>query len=253
MVEQAATGLAPKRKVDYGLDAPGVQRGFRLWGLAGIVVGITLTQLQVHGFLPKAFQFASSLTWTGACFFVQGCIFYWASKAGKLRLRDKMINSIAWRGDENVLDVGCGHGLMLLAAAKRLNTGHATGIDVWSQVDQATNSPEATLENARLEGVADRVTVQSADARKLPFPDASFDVVLSSFVIHNLHSVADREQIIREINRVLKPNGQLAIADIKHTREYSIVLRGLGWSNLRRWFPNFLFVMPTYVLRGSKP
>ena len=77
---------------------------------------------------------------------------FWGSKVGKLRLRDKIIASIPWRGDEQVLDVGCGHGLMLLAVAKRLQSGRAIGIDIWSQVDQADNNPESTLANARIEG-----------------------------------------------------------------------------------------------------
>ena len=54
----------------------------------------------------------------GACFVLQGLIMIWGSKAGKIRLRDKMIDSVLWRGDEQVLDVGCGHGLMLVGAAK---------------------------------------------------------------------------------------------------------------------------------------
>lgn len=178
---------------------------------------------------------------------------YWGSKVGKLRLRDKIIASIAWRGDEQVLDAGCGHGMMLLAAAERLTTGHAIGIDIWSQADQAENSPQATLENARLVNVADRVQVQSADVRKLPFADSTFDVVLSSFVIHNMHSAADRQQAIQEIARVIKPGGQIAIADIRHTGQYAKTLRALGWTNVQRWLPNFLFVTPTRVLRATKP
>lgn len=261
MVEQAAIQRTSKRKVDYGLDAPIFQRSALFGGLTALILGLILSYWLLgwglshfpHQPSPLIVALSNTLIWAGGSFFLTGCVMFWGSKVGKLHLRDKIIRSIAWRGDENVLDVGCGHGLMLLAAAKRLTTGHATGIDIWSQADQANNGPEATLKNAQLEGVADRVTVQNADARKLPFPDASFDVVLSSFVIHNLHSVKDRAQIIREINRVLKPGGQLAIADIQHTRQYSKTLRGLGWTNLRRWFPNFLFVTPTCVLRGLKP
>ncbi len=186
-------------------------------GLAGIIVGLVCSLLVARGVLPPKFHFLSRLVQPGTGFFVTGCVMYWGSKVGKLHLRDKIIASISWRGDEQVLDVGCGHGLMLLAAAKRLTTGRAIGIDIWSQVDQADNSPEATMENARRENVAERVEVKSADARKIPFPDASFDVVVSSFVIHNLHPARNREQVIREIARVLRPGGQLAIADIRHT------------------------------------
>src|SRR5437660_1447109 len=80
---------------------------------------------------------------------------------------------------EAVLDVGCGRGLLLNAAARRLTTGKAVGVDLWQNADLSNNRPEATLENARLEGVADRVQVKDGDARQLPFADAVFDVVVS--------------------------------------------------------------------------
>lgn len=247
------TSASPIAKPNYGLDAPGFQRGALYGGLAALLVGNLLVQLQEHGILPPVFRFAAPIASAGLGFFLTGCVMFWGSRVGKLQLRDKIIRSISWRGDERVLDVGCGHGLMLLAAARQLTTGHAIGIDVWSQVDQADNSAEATLENARLEGVLSRVEVLDADARKLPFPDASFDVVLSSFVIHNLSQASDRQQIVQEIARVLRPGGQLRIADIRHTRQYAAVLRELGWTDVQRWFPNFLFVTPTRVLKAGKP
>ena len=240
-------------KVNYGLDAPIFQRSALFGGFAAVVLGSLVARWALQHHSQNVLNYATSVAWTGLSFFLTGCLMFWGSKVGKLHLRDKIIASIRWRGDERVLDVGCGHGMMLLAAAKRLTSGRAIGIDIWSQADQADNNPEATLTNARLEHVADRVEVQNADARSLPFPDNSFDVVVSSFVIHNLNRAADREQVMREIARVLKPGGQLAIADIRHTSQYQRTLRSLGWTSLRRWFPNFLFVTPTRVLRGAKP
>jgi arsenite methyltransferase len=244
---------APEKKINYGVDAPVFQRSALFGGLTAMVLSWVLQEIGNRTQSQAAWWFSGLLFWPGVSFFVVGCVMLWGSKTGKLRLRDKVIDSIPWRGDEQVLDVGCGHGLMLLAAAKRLATGRAVGIDVWSQVDQADNNPEATMQNARLENVADRVQVRSADARELPFADSSFDVIVSSWVIHNLSRAADREQIIREIARVLKPGGHLAIADIRHTRQYEKVLRSLGWTEVRRWFPNFVFVTPTHVLRAKKP
>ncbi len=144
----------------------------------------------------------------------------WTSKVGKLRERERLLDRIAWKGDERVLDVGCGRGLMLVGAAKRLSSGAATGVDIWQAEDLSGNTPEAPLENARREGVADRVAVKTADMRELPFPDASFDVVTSCAAIHNLYTQEDRAKAIREIARVLKPGGQALIDDIRHGREY---------------------------------
>src|SRR3546814_12624473 len=93
----------------------------------------------------------------GWAFVITACVMLWGSKIGKVRLRDKVLATLPWRGDERVLDVGCGHGLMLAGAAQRLLTGRVIGIDIWRSEDQARNSPEATLRNMRLEGVSERV------------------------------------------------------------------------------------------------
>ncbi len=177
----------------------------------------------------------------------------WGSKAGKLHLRDKIISSISWRGDEMVLDVGCGHGLMLIGAAKRLTSGKAVGIDLWQKEDQSDNSRESTLKNVRLENVAERVELLDGDARKLPFADNSFDVVLSSWALHNIYDRAERDGAVREIVRVLKPGGRLIIADIRHTGQYAKVLQQSRMLNIQRGWPNFLFVTPTFTLTAIRP
>lgn len=53
----------------------------------------------------------------------------------------------------------------------------------------------------------DRVEVKQGDARKLPFADQTFDVVVSNFVVHEMKTKADRETMMHEIARVLKPGG----------------------------------------------
>ena len=73
----------------------------------------------------------------------------------------------------------------LLAAAKRLPRGRAIGVDLW-RADQTDNSQQATLANAALENVADRVEVHTADMTALPLADDSVDVIVSSLAIHNI-------------------------------------------------------------------
>ena len=128
-----------------------------------------------------------------------------------------------------MLDVGCGRGLFLIGAARRLPAGRATGIDIWQAEDLSGNTPNAPLENARIEGVADHVEVQTADARKLPFEDASFDVVLSSAALHNIYNVAERRTAVREIARVLNVGGRVLIVDVRHIRDYAETLRTAGF------------------------
>jgi len=123
------------QKVNYGLDAPIFQRSALFGGLAAAVLGTLVARWAQQHDSQIVFNCAPPIAWTGLWFFLTGCVMFWGSKVGKLRLRDKIIASIPWRGDERVLDVGCGHGLMLLAAAKQLKSGRAIGVDIWSQAD----------------------------------------------------------------------------------------------------------------------
>jgi ubiquinone/menaquinone biosynthesis C-methylase UbiE len=100
--------------------------------------------------------------------------------------------------------------------------------------DLTGNKPEATLENARREGVLDRVEVKTGDMRKMPFPNASFDVVASNVAIHNVYDRESREQTMGEIARVLKPGGRVVIHDIRHVGEYAPALTRHGLCDVKR-------------------
>ena len=151
-----------------------------------------------------------------------------SSKFGKVREREAYLDRLEWRGDERVLDVGCGLGLFLIGAAKRLKTGRAVGIDLWQAEDLSGNTPVGTLNHATIEGVADKVEVHTGDARKLPFDDASFNVVLSSMALHNIYNADERQTAVREIARVLKSGGRVLILDVRHTNQYAATLRDAG-------------------------
>ncbi len=143
-------------------------------------------------------------------------------------------------------------GLLLIGAAKRLPRGKAIGIDLWSQTDQHANSAAATLANADVEGVRDRITVQDGDMRVLPLDDASVDAAVSSLAIHNVSSRRDRAKAIGEINRVVRPGGQAAIIDIAHVPDYAAVLLHAGWTIEYSDFTPWIFP-PCRELLARKP
>ena len=205
-----------RRRADYGLDSPVILLGLVLGGTACLVLGPRIPGL-------------GWLVWPGLFLFVEAALMLWSSRVGKLIEAERVLGRLDWSGDEVVLDVGCGRGLLLIGAARRLQLGLAVGVDLWRSRDLTGNSPRATRANAAAEGVADRVELTTGDARALAFADDSFDVVLSSLALHRIHSGADRRRAIDEIARVVKPDGRILIFDIRHTGQYARALRERGF------------------------
>jgi arsenite methyltransferase len=217
-------------KPDYGVDAPAVMRNLFLFGTLCLLLGIfapSPLRLGPISLLPRSFY------WPAGFLLAEGFLFLLYIKVGKFRHRDFMLNLHRWRGDENVLDVGCGRGLLLAGAAKRIaavsGTGHATGIDVWSNVDMGGNSSAATQHNLDLEGVSSSLcTLVSQPAQNMSFPDETFDVIVSNLCLHNIYDVPTRRQALLQIVRVLKPGGIALISDYKRTSEYADEFRKAG-------------------------
>ena len=215
------------RAPNYGIDAPLAVRNLLIVAALGVICLITRL-LGVWSRQDLIAVIARPLMIAGLTCGAMGLWMIYDSKVGKVREREKYLDKIAWRGDECVLDVGCGLGLFLIGAAKRLSTGRAVGIDKWQQEDLSGNNAAGTLSNAMIEGVAEKVEVHTSDARKLPFDNASFNVVLSSMALHNIYNAAERQTAVREIARVLKSGGRVLIVDVRHTRQYAATLRDAG-------------------------
>jgi arsenite methyltransferase len=246
-------------KPDYGIDAPAVMRNLFLIGGACLLLGIFgphRLHLGPVEILPR-----TALLWTAAFLLGEGSLFLLYVKVGKFKHRDFMLNMHLWRGDEQVLDVGCGRGLLLAGAAKRIlaldpneiGRGHATGIDVWSNVDMGGNSSAATLHNLTLEGVAHRCTLVSQPAQEMTFPNESFDVIVSNLCLHNIYEKLPRLLALNQIVRVLKPGGIALISDYKRTKEYAAEFASLGLIVEKKRGSFLTTFPPLTVVVGRKP
>jgi len=224
-----------QRKVDarragrYGIDAPLIPLLGSLAVIANLVLGLI--------------QHASGPLIAAAIMAVPLASFLYTTLRGKFVVWSRVLAGLGLRGDEQILDLGCGRGAVLCMAAALVPNGRVSGVDIWSRSDQSGNGPDMTRRNAAAEGVAERIELHTADMRQLPFADASFDLIISNMAIHNIGSAAGREQAIDEALRVLRPGGRLVIADILHAGQYrkrliaggarDVQQSGLGW---RMWW-----------------
>jgi ubiquinone/menaquinone biosynthesis C-methylase UbiE len=115
------------------------------------------------------------------------------------------------RGDEAILDVGCGNGMYLWTLARRRHRGVVAALDLSrGMLDAAAKMSDAAM-------------LAQADAQQLPVRDAAFDVVLA---MHMLYHVPDRVLAIRELRRVLRPDGVALVVtnSEEHLRELNELL-----------------------------
>jgi ubiquinone/menaquinone biosynthesis C-methylase UbiE len=144
-----------------------------------------------------------------------GAVVHWAARYDLLialltlgrerRFREKLLRLARVRPGESVLDIGCGTGTLAIAARRIVGASAIVhGIDA---------SPEM-IERARHKAAKARADAvfEVALAQSLPFPDAQFDVVLSTVMLHHLPRSA-RPEAVREARRVLKPGGRLLAVD----------------------------------------
>jgi len=208
------------RRGSYGIDAP------YLLPIPILLIGVNVA----NGIL-------SATVWP---FVAAGLILVclglgaYASRRGKFIVWSRITDALGLRGDERVLDIGCGRGAVLLVVAEHLTSGRAIGVDLWRRGDQSGNAADRTRANAAAEGVAERVGLSTADMLALPFAADSFDVVVSNVAMHNVKGSARRGEAVGQAVRVLRPGGRLLIADLFGARQYEAELIRLGMHDVRR-------------------
>jgi SAM-dependent methyltransferase len=232
------------RQGEYGLD--GNMLGFSVMALSSIVAVVGAPFVANAGHEVVAVIAAC----IGGMFLVTIGFYLHTTRRGKFAVWRELLDALQLRGDERVLDVGCGRGAVLTLIAQRLPTGRSVGIDLWTS-DQSGNSMEAAQRNLVAEGVTARCELVTGDMREMPFDDASFDLVVSSLAVHNISNASGRERAIREIARVVAPGGRIALVDLAFTRTYARQLEALGFIGVSRRDLGWRFWWAPAVLRTT--
>ena len=222
------------RRGEYGLDGHYPRLGMLVQAALVVAAGAVTVRAARRG--QATLAAVSGVAAAGVGEVTAGYLY--TTRRGKFEVWSELLDELELRGDEHVLDVGCGRGAVLMLAAGRVPGGRAVGADIWLRRDQVGNSRAAAERNARLEGVAGRVELVHADARDLPFDPGTFDVVVSNLAIHNIASDDGRDCAVHEAVRVLRPGGRLRIVDFRAGRYieplraagcHDVELRRLGW------------------------
>jgi arsenite methyltransferase len=235
-------------KPDYGIDSPALIRNY---ALAGIL--FTLCYLLFPYLIPGENHFPMWLFLLIGIVLTTIALFRLLySTKGKFLHRNELLDMLTWKGDEQVLDIGTGNGNLLIGAATRLTTGKAKGVDLFDPAHHTINTQGVVLQNAQLEGVADKIELFKEDARQLSFENESFDIVLSNLCLHQIPDATGRATACREIYRVLKKGGNALITDIRYIEEYNSNFRSLGCLTFNME-PSYLHLFPPlHILKVSK-
>ncbi len=146
------------RRGSYGIDAPYAFAfiSFLVFLELALAIDMVVTSGRFRLFFAVFFVFMIAALYLH--FTLRGKFLVWAELLDQLNLR----------GDERILDMGCGRGAVLLMAAQRLTTGRAVGMDLWRSFDQSGNSADATRRNAIVESQQHSILLFAANAKLEP-------------------------------------------------------------------------------------
>ena len=125
------------------------------------------------------------------------------------RWRKQTVKALQLQPGAKVLDLATGTGDLAIRIAQDAPTAHIVGLDPSREMLRVFERKIAAA------GLGQRVSLEFGEAEKLPFPDASFDAITMAFGIRNAH---DRPAALREMARVVKPGGRIAILELSEPR-----------------------------------
>jgi ubiquinone/menaquinone biosynthesis C-methylase UbiE len=154
------------------------------------------------------------------------------------RLKTALIAQAHIQPGQNVLDIGCGTGTLAMLIKQTQPNVTVYGLDVDPQV--------LDIARSKAEQAGESIVLQQGRATCLPYPNGCFDHVFASLVLHHL-TRQDKQQMLREVFRILRPGGELHVADFSQPHDPGMWLTSL----IVRWFEevhdHILGLLPVFM------
>jgi SAM-dependent methyltransferase len=147
-----------------------------------------------------------------SCYFAYARFMFGNGGDVQTKIRSLIVSNLEWEGEGKALDIGCGNGALTNMLAKKFPLIQATGVDTWGK--DWGYSQDTCERNAEIEGVRDRVVFQNASAGSLPFPNETFDIVVSNLTFHEVKGVHNKRALLQEALRVLNKGGRFVLQDL---------------------------------------
>jgi SAM-dependent methyltransferase len=216
--------------------------GRAAWTIAFALVLYYINHREYPG---PALQLTAVIILIGLGFVGAGYGLSWLAGPGRQRVLDQVLDSLQLQGSERVLDAGSAGGQLALAVARRLQSGKVIALG-------ETAENEAPRELAKNEGLGDRIRFESADWKKLSYPDGNFDAVICSRMLNSLETDALRISAVREMVRVLKPGGKLALNEVGDAQSILRALSESGIPNAHTQASNLPFGLGGRLITAQK-
>jgi SAM-dependent methyltransferase len=143
-----------------------------------------------------------------------------SQKGGRFqeKVYNLIIQSLGITVTGRILDIGSGNGVLAVKLAQQHGEAEVIGMDYWGKDWEYSKS--VCEKNAQIGKVGNRVRFQKGDAAALEFANDTFDGAISNLTFHEVQSVSDKRDVVREALRIVKPNGRFAFVDYFYDAKY---------------------------------
>ncbi|OIW05258.1 hypothetical protein TanjilG_03647 [Lupinus angustifolius] len=204
---------------------------------------------------------AAVIVLSAVCLYFAAANFFYSAVPLHYDMANRIVSAVSdWSSVKLALDLGCcGRGILLNAVATQLKKEGSSGRVVG--LDRTKQTTLSTLRSAVTEGVGEYVTCREGDARRLPFPDNYFDVVVSGVFVHTVgvgrrsaaEAAAERMRAVGEVVRVMKPGGVGVVWDLLHVPEYVIRLKEMKMEDITLSECVTAFMVSSHIVSFKKP